>query len=124
MKYSTIVNIVMLWVVRIPSAWLIGHFIDGKYIMACFPISFTFGMLCMLAYFFTEKWKKSGVWLHPHKGLLKKIIRNSAEKTDDYLMGKQINDTLVIGMILVLKQACFCLANYFGKRCVKCRKKG
>ena len=48
----------MLWVVRIPSAWLIGHFIDGKYIMACFPISFTFGMLCMLAYFFTEKWKK------------------------------------------------------------------
>ena len=57
-KYSTIVNIVMLWVVRIPSAWLIGHFIDGKYIMACFPISFTFGMLCMLAYFFTEKWKK------------------------------------------------------------------
>ena len=48
----------MLWVVRIPSAWLIGRFIDGKYIMACFPISFTFGMLCMLAYFFTEKWKK------------------------------------------------------------------
>ncbi len=56
-KYPTIVNIMMLWVVRIPSAYLIGRFIDGKYIMACFPISFTFGMLCMLAYFLTEKWK-------------------------------------------------------------------
>ncbi len=56
-KYPTIVNIMMLWVVRIPSAYLIGRFIDGKYIMACFPISFTFGMLCMMAYFLTEKWK-------------------------------------------------------------------
>lgn len=60
-KYPTIVNIMMLWVVRIPSAWLIGRFIDGKYIMACFPISFTFGMFCMLAYFLTKKWKKIAV---------------------------------------------------------------
>lgn len=57
-KYPTIVNMLMLWGVRIPSAYLIGRFIDGKYIMACFPISFTFGMLCMLAYFLTGKWKK------------------------------------------------------------------
>lgn len=56
-KYPTIINILMLWGVRIPSAYLIGRFIDGKFIMACFPISFTFGMLCMLAYFLTEKWK-------------------------------------------------------------------
>ncbi|MCM1134349.1 MAG: MATE family efflux transporter [Clostridium sp.] len=57
-KYPTIVNIMMLWVVRIPSAYLIGRFINGTYIMACFPISFTFGMVCMLAYFFTKKWKR------------------------------------------------------------------
>lgn len=57
-KYPTIINILMLWVVRIPGAYLIGRFIDGNYIMACFPISFTFGMLCMLAYFFSKKWKK------------------------------------------------------------------
>lgn len=57
-KYPTIINILMLWVVRIPSAYLIGHFIDGKFIMACFPISFTFGMLCMLAYFLTAKWRR------------------------------------------------------------------
>lgn len=56
-KYPTVINILMLWVVRIPSAYLIGRFIDGKYIMACFPISFTFGMICMLAYFLTKKWK-------------------------------------------------------------------
>ncbi len=57
-KYPTIINILMLWVVRIPSAYLIGRYIDGRYIMACFPISFTFGMVCMLAYFLTEKWKR------------------------------------------------------------------
>lgn len=57
-RYPTIVNILMLWAVRIPSAYLIGTLWDGKYIMACFPISFTFGMICMLAYFLTGRWKK------------------------------------------------------------------
>ncbi len=57
-KYPTIINILMLWVVRIPSAYLIGQMLDGKYIMACYPISFIFGMLCMFAYFFTKKWKR------------------------------------------------------------------
>lgn len=57
-KYPTFINILMLWVVRIPSAYLIGRLIDGKYIMACYPISFIFGMLCMFAYFFTKKWKR------------------------------------------------------------------
>lgn len=57
-RYPTIINILMLWAVRIPSAYLIGVFWDGKYIMACFPISFTFGMICMLAYFLTGRWKK------------------------------------------------------------------
>ena len=33
-KYPTFINILMLWVVRIPSAYLIGRLIDGKYIMA------------------------------------------------------------------------------------------
>lgn len=57
-KYPTVVNILMLWVVRIPSAYLIARFIDGTYIMACFPISFSFGMLAMLAFFLTPKWKE------------------------------------------------------------------
>ena len=26
--------------------------------MACYPISFSFGLLCMLLYFLTDNWKK------------------------------------------------------------------
>lgn len=57
-RYPTVVNILMLWAIRIPSAHLIANFIDGKYIMACFPISFTFGMIAMLAYYRTNRWKQ------------------------------------------------------------------
>ncbi len=57
-KYPTVVNILMLWAVRIPSAYLIAQIIDGTYIMACYPISFIFGMFAMLAYFHTKKWKE------------------------------------------------------------------
>lgn len=57
-KYPTIVNILMLWAVRIPCAYLIAYFIDGTYIMACFPISFAFGMFSMLAYYLTKRWKR------------------------------------------------------------------
>lgn len=55
-RYPTVVNILMLWAVRIPVAYAIGYFIDGTYIMACFPISFGFGMICMLAYYGTKRW--------------------------------------------------------------------
>lgn len=57
-RYPTIINFLMLWAVRIPAGYFINYFIDGGYIMTCFPISFTFGMLCMLAFFFTKKWKQ------------------------------------------------------------------
>ena len=57
-KYPTVVNIIMLWVVRIPSAYLIWKLIDGSYIMVCFPISFFFGMMAMSAYYLTPKWKE------------------------------------------------------------------
>lgn len=57
-RYPTIVNLLMLWAVRIPVGYFINYFIDGGYIMACFPISFAFGMFCMLAFFRTKKWKK------------------------------------------------------------------
>ncbi len=57
-KYPTIVNLMMLWAVRIPVAIFISNFIDGKLVMASVPISFCFGMLCMLAFFLTPKWRK------------------------------------------------------------------
>lgn len=58
-RYSTMVNILMLWAVRIPSAYLINAYYDGTYIMLCYPISFTFGMLMMIGYYmFSKRWKE------------------------------------------------------------------
>lgn len=57
-RYPTIVNLTLLFGVRLPSAYLIDHFIGGQYIMAAIPISFIFAMICMLAFFFTKPWKE------------------------------------------------------------------
>lgn len=58
-KYSTMVNILMLWAVRIPCAYAITKFFDGTYVMLCYPMSFMFGMLCMIGfYIFSPKWKE------------------------------------------------------------------
>lgn len=56
-RYPTIVNVLMLWAVRIPCAYFIAYYIDGGYVMAAIPISFVFGMLSMFAYFLTKRWK-------------------------------------------------------------------
>ena len=58
-KYTTLINLMMLWAVRVPSAYLIARFIDGRQVMYSFPISFCFGMLCMIGYYlFSPSWKK------------------------------------------------------------------
>ena len=57
-RYPTIVNLLMLWAVRIPSAYLIAYFIDGLYIMAAVPISFVFGLICMLFFYRSKRWKQ------------------------------------------------------------------
>ncbi len=58
-RYTTVVNLLMLWAVRIPSAYLIKRLLDGTWIMLCFPISFLFGMLCMIGfYMFSKQWKE------------------------------------------------------------------
>jgi Na+-driven multidrug efflux pump len=44
-RYTTIVNILMLWAVRIPSAYIINRYFDGTWVMLCFPISFSFKRL-------------------------------------------------------------------------------
>lgn len=56
-RFPTIVNILMLWAVRIPAAYLIARFVDGGYIMASMSISFVFGMSCMLTYYLSRQWK-------------------------------------------------------------------
>lgn len=54
-RYTTVVNILMLWAVRIPSAYLICKFFDGTWVMLCFPISFCFAMICMVSYYILSK---------------------------------------------------------------------
>lgn len=56
-KIPTITNLLMLWAIRIPSAYLIALFISGEHIMICYPISWTTGMLVILFYFRTKHWK-------------------------------------------------------------------
>ena len=65
-RYTTIVNILMLWAVRIPSAYIINRYFDGTWVMLCFPISFSFGMFAMIGYYlFSPAWKE-GMQLAEH----------------------------------------------------------
>lgn len=57
-RFPTVINILMLWAVRIPTAHLIARYIDSTYIMASFSISFVFGMCTMFTYFLTKRWKE------------------------------------------------------------------
>ena len=58
-RYTTLVNILMLWAVRVPVAYMICKYYDGTWLMLAFPISFSFGMFCMMGYyFFSSGWKK------------------------------------------------------------------
>ncbi len=57
-KFTTLINLLMLWAVRIPVAWLIARLWDGRNVMYAFPVSFGFGMLCMIAYYLlSPSWK-------------------------------------------------------------------
>lgn len=56
-KYPTIVNIFTLWAVRIPCGYFISYFINGRYVNISVAVSFAFGMTCMIAFYFTKKWK-------------------------------------------------------------------
>lgn len=57
LKYSTTVNLVVLWVVRIPVAILIALCLDGGWVMAAIPISFFTGLVLMSAFFCSHRWK-------------------------------------------------------------------
>lgn len=57
-RYPTIVNVLMLWVVRIPVAHLIARTAGGTWVMAAVSVSFVFGMVCMLFFFRGHKWRQ------------------------------------------------------------------
>ena len=58
-RNTMVVNLLMLWAVRIPAAYIINRFFDGTYVMVSIPISFCFGLLCMLGYYvLSPAWKE------------------------------------------------------------------
>ena len=57
-KYPTIINLLMLWAVRIPCAYLIERYVDGYYVNVAIPISFFFGLAGMLSLYSTKYWKR------------------------------------------------------------------
>ncbi|MCR5153544.1 MAG: MATE family efflux transporter, partial [Lachnospiraceae bacterium] len=57
-KYPTIINIIALWGIRIPSAFAIAYLGDGKYVILSFAISFLFGMISMLLYYRTKSYRR------------------------------------------------------------------
>ncbi|MCR5031250.1 MAG: MATE family efflux transporter [Lachnospiraceae bacterium] len=57
-KYSTVVNLLMLWAVRIPSAFLIARFYDGHYVTFGVSISFMAGMAAALTFYHSRRWKE------------------------------------------------------------------
>lgn len=58
-RSTMVVNLLMLWAVRIPSAYLIHRFFDGTYVMVSVSISFCFGLLCMVGYcLFSPSWRE------------------------------------------------------------------
>lgn len=59
LRYSTTVNLVVLWVVRIPVAAAIAFFLDGTWVMAAIPISFWVGLILMLLFFRSHQWKET-----------------------------------------------------------------
>ena len=59
LKYTTVVNIIVLWVVRIPAALVITFFFDGSWVMASYPLSFATGLILMLFFFLSHRWKET-----------------------------------------------------------------
>lgn len=58
LRYSTTVNLVVLWGVRIPLAVIITLFFDGTWVMLAIPASFLVGLAAMLCFFGTQRWKE------------------------------------------------------------------
>lgn len=55
-RYPTLVNVLLLWAVRIPAAWALTALGLGGYAMAAIPLSFVVGMAAMLPFYRTHRW--------------------------------------------------------------------
>ena len=57
-RYPTFVNVLILWGVRIPAAWGLAAVGLGGWAMAGISLSFIAGMIAMLPYYRTHRWKE------------------------------------------------------------------
>ena len=57
-RYPTVVNILLLWGVRIPTAYLLDWLGYGGWAMASVPLSFLVGLAAMLFFFHTRRWRQ------------------------------------------------------------------
>ena len=57
-KYTTVVNLLILWAVRIPAAYILYALGYGTSSMACVSLSYAMGLVAMLGYFLTPEWGK------------------------------------------------------------------
>ena len=57
-KYTTVVNLLILWAVRIPAAYILHALGYGISSMACVSLSYAVGLVAMLGYFLTPEWGK------------------------------------------------------------------
>ncbi len=57
--YPTIINIFILWGVRIPAAYILNLVGLGGYCMAAISLSFVCGAVGMLLYYSTKRWKRA-----------------------------------------------------------------
>ena len=56
-RYPLIVNVLALWAVRIPTAWLFQLSGNGHSAMLCYAVSHSFALICMLFFYRTKTWK-------------------------------------------------------------------
>lgn len=57
-RYPTIVNLLILWAVRIPAAWGLAAIGLGGWAMAGVSMSFVAGMIAMLPFYRTHRWQE------------------------------------------------------------------
>ncbi len=62
--YPTIINILVLWGIRIPAAFILNAAGLGKWCMAGISLSFFCGMVGMMFYYTTKRWKKVIAGVH------------------------------------------------------------
>lgn len=64
-----VITILALWVIRVPTSWLLSVEIGSIGIWWGIPIAWAFGLSCSIVYYLSGKWKKNAVIKHKPSNL-------------------------------------------------------